>query len=724
MKSTLPGEANNGGSGSSGRKSHKRKLAEATGDSGAVPSAAPVAEIKKLLAVLESAPQLLRGADGDVGALRRAAHSLTEIAKIEDNVDLVVREGGINIVVPLLSISDSAPTTPGGVSCGALSRAEEIEKEACFTLGLLAIKTDHQHHIADAGALAGLIRLLHRAPPAGANPPSTSCGGGVVRRAADAITNLAHENAIIKSRVRTEGGIPPLVELLDSMDPKIQRAAAGALRTLAFKNEDNKKQIVESDTLPTLIQMLRSEDSGIHYEAVGVIGNLVHSSPAIKRQVLDEGALQPVIGLLSSRCTESQREAALLLGQFATADPDFKAKIVQRGAVPPLIVMLGAKDLQLREMAAFALGRLAQNADNQAGIIHAGGLKPLLDLVDSRNGNLQHNAAFALYGLADNEDNIADIIREGGVQRLVNGDLIVQPSKDCVQKTLKRLEEKVSGKVLRQVLYMMRSNDKVVQQRTAAALARLAGGKEELHEIFVRKGGLQVLVNMVLKAGSDTTQKEGAVALFDLATKANAIAPIDVCEPPPPTPKVYLGDEHVNNRKLSDVSFLVEGREFFAHRAALCASSDAFRAMFSSGYREKEASTAIEIPNISWHVFEAMMKCIYTGTVEVTPDIAEDLLRVADQYLLDGLKRLCENAISQALAVDNLTDIYALSESFHAPQLAKHAVMYALEHYGEVVAEVQPEGYCKLMEVMLVTLERSLVEQLSSPAPAPLEVAA
>lgn len=264
---------------------------------------------------------------------------------------------------------------------------------------------------------------------------------------------------------------------------------------------------MESDTLPTLIQMLRSEDSGIHYEAVGVIGNLVHSSPAIKRQVLDEGALQPVIGLLSSRCTESQREAALLLGQFATADPDFKAKIVQRGAVPPLIVMLGAKDLQLREMAAFALGRLAQNADNQAGIIHAGGLKPLLDLVDSRNGNLQHNAAFALYGLADNEDNIADIIREGGVQRLVNGDLIVQPSKDCVQKTLKRLEEKVSGKVLRQVLYMMRSNDKVVQQRTAAALARLAGGKEELHEIFVRKGGLQVLVNMVLKAGSDTTQK-------------------------------------------------------------------------------------------------------------------------------------------------------------------------------------------------------------------------
>lgn len=37
-----------------------------------------------------------------------------------------------------------------------------------------------------------------------------------------------------------EGGIPPLVELLESADLKVQRAVAGALRTLAFKNDENK----------------------------------------------------------------------------------------------------------------------------------------------------------------------------------------------------------------------------------------------------------------------------------------------------------------------------------------------------------------------------------------------------------------------------------------------------------------------------------------------------
>ena len=77
-------------------------------------------------------------------------------------------------------------------------------------------------------------------------------------------------------------------------------------------------------------------------------------------------------------------------------------------------------------------------------------------------------------------------------------------------------------------------------------------------------------------------------------------------------PQVYLGEQYVNNLTLSDVTFLVEGQTFHAHRIALLASSDTFRAMFDGHYKEKEAST-IPIPNIRYCVFESMMRCIYTG---------------------------------------------------------------------------------------------------------------
>ncbi|KAJ6911023.1 hypothetical protein NC652_021613 [Populus alba x Populus x berolinensis] len=430
------------------------------------------------------------------GAAKRATHILAELAKNEEVVNVIV-EGG---AVPALVKHLEAPPSSGIDHNNSKPFEHEVEKESAFALGLLAVKPEHQQIIVDAGALSHLVSLLKRQRDVHRDGSNSRAVNSVIRRAADAITNLAHENSNIKTRVRMEGGIPPLVELLKFTDTKVQRAAAGALRTLAFKNDENKNQIVECYALPTLILMLRSDDAAIHYEAVGVIGNLVHSSPNIKREVLAAGALQPVIGLLSSCCSESQREAALLLGQFAATDSDCKVHIVQRGAVRPLIEMLQSPDVQLREMSAFALGRLAQDTHNQAGIAHNGGLVPLLKLLDSKNGSLQHNAAFALYGLADNEDNVSDFISVGGVQKLQDGEFIVQATKDCVAKTLKRLEEKIHGRVLNHLLYLMRVAEKAVQRRVALALAHLCSPDDQ-RTIFINNCGtfLALLVRKVIE---------------------------------------------------------------------------------------------------------------------------------------------------------------------------------------------------------------------------------
>lgn len=134
-----------------------------------------------------------------------------------------------------------------------------------ISFGIYLKQPEHQQLIVDSGALPYLIDLLKKR-----NTASNSRAlAGLIRRAADAITNLAHENSNIKTSVRfcivhafetystkilfivsdvdcvfrLEGGIPPLVELLEFDDAKVQRAAAAALRTLAFKNDGNKKQV-------------------------------------------------------------------------------------------------------------------------------------------------------------------------------------------------------------------------------------------------------------------------------------------------------------------------------------------------------------------------------------------------------------------------------------------------------------------------------------------------
>lgn len=60
------------------------------------------------------------------------------------------------------------------------------------------MQPEHQRFIADAGALPGLVKLLSRK----GEGSSSRTVNGVLRRAADALTNMAHENAAIKSRVR------------------------------------------------------------------------------------------------------------------------------------------------------------------------------------------------------------------------------------------------------------------------------------------------------------------------------------------------------------------------------------------------------------------------------------------------------------------------------------------------------------------------------------------
>ena len=659
-------------------------------------------------------------------ALKQSVRTLAELAKDtpspstgavqpeEENkmVDLVVSADAVEAIVPLLNLAkDIGEDRAPGIG--------DIEKEACYAIGLLASKEKHQNRIANAGALPGLVALLKRYPP----QMSGNVAPSVARRAADAVTNLAHENNQIKNRVRTEGGIPPLVALLETRDAKVQRAAASALRTLAFKNNENKEQIVEEGALPMLIFMVRSDDPHIHYEAVGVIGNLVHSSNHIKRRVLDEGALQPVIGLLSSECNESRREAALLLGQFATTTDDsnieYKIKIVQRGAVAPLIQMLNHTESQLREMAAFALGRLAQNKDNQVGICHADGLRPLLDLLDSDETNLQHNAAFALYGLADNEDNVPDIIREGTVQRLMGGELKAQPSKDCVNKTLKRLEEKVDGKVLKYLVYLMRSSNKDEQQRIAVALAHLCGDDQQ-RIIFDEQGGLDILLEMFSAMPVARDRKDAAGALYQVSCNMKQMLaaryPNDAV-PLPATPETHLADEHFNNPELSDISFFSDrdgGWEFHAHKIAFTHVSDEFHRLIDqhkvvadTQHGESHMPVRVNMSDVMRKdEFHGLMRYVYHGAIEVecevepdapthpTPSLAEKLLPIAHKYELNGLKRHCEGRLEEALS--GLEDVgcvvlreyFSLARRCAADDLTRACALHALQHHVRITKSI------------------------------------
>ncbi|KAI9106351.1 hypothetical protein K1719_021879 [Acacia pycnantha] len=214
----------------------------------------------------------------------------------------------------------------------------DVEEKCVHLLGLLAIiKSENEQLIVDAGALPCLVDLLKR---------HKTCGNSrkLIRRLVTAIGTLAYQDNNIQNRVRMEGGIPPLVELLEFDDAKVFRCNA----------------------LLTLVLMLGSGDNAMQYEAVGLVLYIMQLDDYLVLSV-------PTI------------------------------HIPQRGAIQPLIDMLKFPNAHVYETSSFALAMLSQDTDNQASIVLNGGVEPLFNLLCFNNGSIQHDASFTLEGLAMNE---------------------------------------------------------------------------------------------------------------------------------------------------------------------------------------------------------------------------------------------------------------------------------------------------------------------------------
>ncbi|KAJ1260307.1 hypothetical protein BS78_10G222400 [Paspalum vaginatum] len=103
----------------------------------------------------------------------------------------------------------------------------------------------------------------------------------------------------------------------------------------------------------------------------------------------------------------------------------------------------------------------------------------------------------------------------------------------------------------------------------------------------------------------------------------------------------------------ADVTFVVAGESFAAHKAILASRSPVFMAEFFGHMKEKR-SQRVEIKGMQAAVFGAMLRFIYTDSVpELDHDLPEDdgvamaqhLLAAADRYGIDRLKLTCEDRL-------------------------------------------------------------------------------
>mmetsp|Transcript_30091 Transcript_30091/g.39615 ORF Transcript_30091/g.39615 Transcript_30091/m.39615 type:complete len:639 (-) Transcript_30091:210-2126(-) len=147
----------------------------------------------------------------------------------------------------------------------------------------------------------------------------------------------------------------------------------------------------------------------------------------------------------------------------------------------------------------------------------------------------------------------------------------------------------------------------------------------------------------------------------------------------------------LNNPARSDVTFLLEGKPLYAHRIIIMARCEPLERMLDGPMREA-MEQEISIPDHRYDVFLAFLEFLYTDDVMgldpsfVEVSFALDLLTLADQFLVEALKRKCETAIQKSITVENVSEMLVTADSRQAMSLRKRCFDFIMLNFGQVIA--------------------------------------
>uniref|UniRef100_A0A8C6UJW8 BTB (POZ) domain containing 11b n=1 Tax=Neogobius melanostomus TaxID=47308 RepID=A0A8C6UJW8_9GOBI len=171
------------------------------------------------------------------------------------------------------------------------------------------------------------------------------------------------------------------------------------------------------------------------------------------------------------------------------------------------------------------------------------------------------------------------------------------------------------------------------------------------------------------------------------------------CYGPYPIPKLVeikrkpssrLDPQFLNNKDMSDVTFLVEGKPFYAHKVLLFTASNRFKTLLAN--RPCGENTCIEISNVKYHIFQMVMQYLYYGGTEAlhirNTDIME-LLSAAKFFQLEALQRHCEIICSKNINTETCVELYNHTKFLDAPDLSSYIEGFFLKNMV-ILIELEP----------------------------------
>ncbi len=154
-------------------------------------------------------------------------------------------------------------------------------------------------------------------------------------------------------------------------------------------------------------------------------------------------------------------------------------------------------------------------------------------------------------------------------------------------------------------------------------------------------------------------------------------------------PKEHFGEiftqlsKHRRNDKFCDITIVVGGEKYRAHKVILTAACPYFEAMFCSGMVESHQEI-VEVQNIDCNAFEAILNMIYEGQIFISDATVQSILFAASIFQIDHLKKACSDFLIKELSPHNCLGIKIFAEAHGCYDLMELADRHALSRFTEV----------------------------------------
>ncbi|XP_059725760.1 armadillo repeat-containing protein 3 [Haemorhous mexicanus] len=338
--------------------------------------------------------------------------ALEHLYKLLSHEDLLVRRNAVMVFGIMASNNDARKllreldVTNSLISQLVPEEDVVIHEFATLCLAYMAVDYTTKVKIFEQGGLEPLIRLLDSPDP------------DVTKNSLECIYLLVQDFQN-RAAVRELNVIPPLLGLLESEYPVIQSLA---LQTLEVISKDRETRILleENKGLDCLLNILENNElSDLHIETLAVLGNCLEDVHTLQ-QIQLTGGLKKLISFLEvSTVPDIQKNAAKAITK-AAYDSEIRKILHWEEVEKFLLSLLETNNDGVKVAASQAISVMCENIDSKC-VLGLQGIPQLVKLLSNDNEELKEAVVTALANLTTaNLRNASVVAQAEGIVPLIN----------------------------------------------------------------------------------------------------------------------------------------------------------------------------------------------------------------------------------------------------------------------------------------------------------------